>query len=210
MRAPHNRMVRSTVVLVILLLALVGEVLAEEGHSFLLSTSITDKGAELLLWRGIGRQQYQPSGIEGKVQEYYAKKEFQGRQFMYVNPGDWCFLFLRVPDGDAVVIDGATRIGLVLEDGTQVTSDIILTLDHPLEYRYFDARYTTLFFRNGLSPYARTLSGLYPLYVRFPERSCLTDKGDEHERRFRAAPASLTFYRTDTKGSDENDDGTDR
>ena len=181
-----------TPLLAILLLGVaVGTAVARDELTPLLSIPVGDDGAVLSLMRGIGRQQYFPVGCDGLVNEYYSKGLMKSRRCMYENPGDWCLFFLDVPDGKRVVFDRYTRFVLKLADSTEVVSDMILVVDDPDEYRYWDSRSATLIFANGMCPYVRVWSGAYPLTVRFPEWSCLTDKGDEHERRFRSKPASL-------------------
>ena len=153
-------------------------------------------GATLSLAFGMGRPSYWPSGFEGKIADLVAEKKFQARAWMAAHDGDWCLFLLKIDDpkddSTIVVFDRRTAIVLTLEDSTRVVSDMTLAVDGPAEFKFWRADSTTLYFSNATSQFGRTLkSHSFPLYVRFPANSCLTDKGDGVERAFKAKPVNI-------------------
>ena len=160
----------------------------------IVSTSL--QGATLSLAFGMGRPSYWPSGYEGRIADLVADKKFQARAWMAAHDGDWCLFLLKIDDpkddSTIVVFDKRTAIVLTLADSTCVVSNMTLVPDGPAEFKFWRADSTTLYFSNRASQFGRTFkSHSFPLYIRFPANSCLTDKGDGVERAFKAKPVNI-------------------
>ena len=154
------------------------------------------EAATLCLDGGILRLKYWPVAFDGRMQTWMADGLFQGRLFMTRNDGDWCKFSLMLQDGAVCVLDSITTIVLTLADGNSVTSTEILSPDSPFDIRFWKASDGPLVFKNGECPYGRNLATrAYVLYVRFPEKSCLSDKIDGDYRRFKSEPVNMRIAR---------------
>jgi len=153
-------------------------------------------GSMLYLVRGIGRQSYWPSGLEGKTGEMMSKGGWKGRARMNARDGDWCLFLLQVGQGDSAMTEFSERtaIEILLAEGLIARSDEVVAVNGPEETRAWSSLDAPIVC-DKKAPYGRTRSGLIPLYVRFPANSCLTDKGDEKERLFRSSPVAIQVTR---------------
>jgi hypothetical protein len=153
-------------------------------------------GSVLYLVRGIGRQSYWPSGLEGKTGEIMGKGGWKGRVRMNARDGDWCLFLVEAGQGDSAIAEFSKWIGLeiVLADGHMAESDEVVAVNGPEETEAWSSLDTPIVCCKGC-PYGRTKSGMIPLYVRFPANSCLTNKGDEKERLFRSSPVAVKITR---------------
>lgn len=168
---------------------------AKEQRAIVEAEITLDSGGEgrLLLVRGISRQFYWPSGHEGANQETIRKGHFQARQYMTDNDGDWCLVMLEMKDGQVLILDKTRAFEIRMADGT-VRSDRVVVVDSPAEDQYWVSSTTPLRFENGHCPYARTKgTGLYVMYVRFGQGSCLANKGDDSVRQFKSGPTGISF-----------------
>jgi len=159
--------------------------------------SILIDGGTLSLVGGVPRTVYWPSGYEGKMADWMADSLFQARAWMTAHDGDWCCFKLALDDTATYVIDSLTSIGIVLANGDTVPSTQVLVANNPLETRFWTASDGVLIFKNGACPYGRSLPPphRYVIYVRFPEKSCLSDIADDQYRRFKADPVAIWVKR---------------
>jgi len=162
----------------------------------MLTTDI--EGGKLSLVGGLAHDFYWPSGAEGRNQTAMADGQLQGRKYMSEHDGDWCLFMVEVEDSGQVVLDRADSeaIQIVWPDSHIVASEILLALDSPVEGRYWTNESRPLWFHGGCQ-FARTRGGKYPIYVRFPGASCLTDKSDEAPefRKFKSKPTAIRARR---------------
>jgi len=153
-------------------------------------------GATLSLMWGISHQMYWPTGQDGRVGEKIAQGHFQGRKFMAEHEGDWCLFRLMTADSvtnsrPLISLDDNTRI-IIDFVGYSVSSTHIVSVDGPAEDRLYASGIR--WFNPGIWPLMSPMLGGWPLYVRFPEGSCLTSKpfpGSDSGRAFRAQPLAI-------------------
>jgi len=164
------------------------------------------EGGRLCLWCGIAKLWYykigdQRGGTTGENQAAYADKTWLGRQFMEAHPGDWCAFLLKINEENVITIDDSTVIEIALADGSAARSDEILAMDGPNETRIWPASASILYLDGNMkaSTYGRSAKrgpffGAYPLYVRFPDGSCLAEDADGPERYFKAKPVGISIH----------------
>jgi hypothetical protein len=146
--------------------------------------------ATLSLMYGISHQMYWLSGQDGKVAEKIAQGHFRARDFMQKHEGDWCLFRLTTSDTSWFCLGSDIRIALEFTDTTLISTDI-LSVEGPKEDHVYSAA-SGMTFKRGTWPLASPKLGGWPLYVRLPEGSCLTDQSEgDSGRRFKSPPLSV-------------------
>jgi hypothetical protein len=141
------------------------------------------------MW-GISHQMYWPTGQDGRVGEKIAQGHFQGRKFMAEHEGDWCLFRLTTADTAWFFWDHPQIMIVFATDS--VMGDWVVSVEGPKEDQaYFSGG---LWFKAGAWPAISPMLGGWPLYVRFPEGSCLTSKpfpGSDSGRAFKTQPLAI-------------------